>query len=341
MTGNSFNKKEYVISSHIRFYRNVSDVRFASKMLGDDADDINHHVAMTAEALWGDGKYASEQLLDRIENPYIKNTGYVPLANDKNIVRRLFTSPDGMSTILTNECEHLIIGCDAEGYDIDNAYSNACKTVNSLSNHMPFATSDSLGFLTANPVCAGIGMTATVLMHIPAICISPVFPQFKEAAEKYGVCMDSFYCDKKFPFGAMFYVSNKYSLGLTEEDALNSLKNAVEYLINRESDTRSWLTGSRKTLIQDAIWRSIGLLSSARKLNPAEFMVNISNVRFGAEVCEFDIPLETIDEIFKKGSVQYIKKYMLLHDIQPSESTDTVRARIMREEFSPIFKSIL
>lgn len=333
--------KEFAISTQVRFYRNVSDIKFASKISKDDADDINHHAAMTAEALWGDGKYTSEHLLDRFENPYIKHTDYVPLPNDKNIVRGLFTSPDGMSTILTNECEHLIISGNAEGYDIDTAYANACETVNSLSKHMPFATSDSLGFLTANPDCVGLGMTVSVLVHIPGICISPIHEKLKEKIEEFGVSMDPFYCDKKFPFGAMFYISNKYSLGLTEEEAISSVKEAMKYIIDRESDHRSWLTGSKKALTQDAVWRSLGLLACSRRLNPAEFMVNISNVRFGAETSEFNIPFETIDEIFRKGSVQYIKKYMMLHDIEPNESTDTVRARIMREEFSPILKSIL
>lgn len=339
---NNIGSKEFVISSHVRFYRNVNDVCFASKMSEDDADDINHHTAMTADALWGEGKYTSEHLVDRFENPYIKATDYVPLPNRRNIVRGLFTSPDGMSTVLTNECEHLIIGCDAEGYDIDSAYAGACRVVNSLSSHMPFATSDELGFLTANPYCTGLGMSVSVLVHIPGICLSPFFDKYRENTEAYGVRVDPYYCNKKFPFGTMFYISNRYSLGLTEEKAIESVKSSVEkYIAIHEANQRSWLMGSRKALTQDAVWRSLSLLACARRLNPAEFMVNISNVRLGVEVSELDISLETVDEIFQKGSVQYIKKYMLLHDIEPSESTDTVRARIMREEFSPILRSIL
>lgn len=341
MLNDNVNIKDYVISSHIRFYRNVSEIPFAAKISSDDADDINHHVTISANAVWGEEKYMAEQLVDRAVNPYLKDTEYTPFPNDTNISRGLFTSPDGRTTVLTNESEHLIISSDADGLDIDTAYSNACEMVNSLSSHMPFATSDSLGFITANPHCVGLGMTVAVLMHLPALCIAPYFNQVKERIKNYNIDMDCYYCDKKFPFGAMFYITNKYTLGLSEEDAIESVKKGVEYLINQEDNYRSWLLSKKKTLLQDTIWRSIGTLATARRLNPAEFIVNISNVRLGACAHEFDIPLDTIDDILKKGAVPYIKKYMARNDIEQSESTDIVRARIMREEFSPILKSLL
>lgn len=334
--------KNYVISSHIRFYRNVSGIPFSSKISKDDAEDINHHAAMTSNNIWGEEKYSSEFLKEHVENPYLFNTDYKTVSKEINPAICLFTSPDGRTSILTNEAEHIAVACDTDGFDIDTAYSSSCNVINSLSSHMPFATSDSLGFLTANPQFVGLGMSAALLVHLPGLCISPnLLKTVKSKLDGFNVSIRNFYADKKIPFGAMFYLTNKYTLGLTEEDALFSVKNCISTVLDAEAESRSMLIGTKRTLIQDTVWRSLGTLACARRLNLAEFMVNISNVRLGAELSEINISTYTIDEILKKGSDSYAKNYILRYNLNPDESIDAVRARIMREEFSPLLKSIL
>lgn len=335
------NTENYVISSHVRFYRNVSGIPFPSKISKDDAEDINHHAIMTADSIWGEEKYTSVSLKEHFDNPYLFNTDYKTVSDNPNAERCLFTSPDGRTGILTNEAEHITVICDTDGFDIDTAYSNTCDIVNSLSGHMPFASNDTWGFLTSNPQFAGLGMSAALLVHLPGLCISPYFKTVKNKLDGLNISIRSFYADKKIPFGAMFYLTNKYTVGLTEEQSVTSIKNCISTVLDAEAESRSMLIGTKKALIQDTVWRSLATLACARRLNLAEFMVNISNVRLGSELSEIGISAFTVDEILKKGSDSYVKNYKLRYDINPDESIDTVRARIMREEFSPILKSIL
>ncbi len=338
-----FMASDFVISSHIKFYRNVSGVPFASKMSADDGDDILRHAGKALDRLWGEGEYTYEILTDRkkADELYYKDITYRFKCGDSGIRRTLFSSPDGTVTVLANEAEHLIISADYDGYQLANVYKGACECTNALSDRIPFAVRDDIGFLTANPYCSGAGLSAAVLVHIPALALSPEFGSLAKELKAFGVGIKSYYIDKKRAFGCMFYVYNLYSAGLTEGDILKSVIDGVEHIVKKEDELRCSIVGAKRKLIQDAVWRSFGVLATARRLNALEFTVNISNIRFGVELRELDIPVEEVDRLLKMGTTEYIKKYTLMRALDTERDNDAIRARIMREEFAPMLKTMI
>ena len=78
-------------------------------------------------------------------------------------------------------------------------------------------------------------------------------------------------------------------------------------------------------------------MALAWKLDMKEFMVNLSNIRLGAELGIIDIDTELTDDLFRFGQQGYINRYMQQNEMT-NENIDYVRARIMRETLSPVLK---
>ena len=66
-------------------------------------------------------------------------------------------------------------------------------------------------------------------------------------------------------------------------------------------------------------------------------MVNLSNIRLGAELGIIDIDTELTGDLFRFGQQGYINRYMQQNEMT-NENIDYVRARIMRETLSPVLK---
>ena len=335
--------KFFAVSSSIKLFRSVCDVPFTSKMSADDADDLNHNARRCMNALWGEDKYSvgAYSGFDTLDDLYLMDFANNGFASPQGVESLTFTSPDGETTLTTNKGEHITINCQTDGDDLTYAYKQAAKCANALSARIPFATSDERGFLTANPLCCGTGLMASILLHSPALTLSPEFVMLNEALKKRGLGLKSYFVDKKRTFGCLYYIVNNLTLGVTEEETVDLVLDGAKKVIAKEEQKRSELIGTNKIFVQDSAWRALGALTCARKLSEREFLTELSSVRLGACIGEINIDIDTLDSLLLKGTKHYVKERIALCDTPDSITDDIMRARIMREEFSPILKGLL
>jgi protein arginine kinase len=72
------------------------------------------------------------------------------------------------------------------------------------------------------------------------------------------------------------------TLGTLEEDILSNLSATVARVMEREHSVRESLLRTNGLEIEDLVFRSLGVLHLARKLNTQEAMEHISNLKLGA-----------------------------------------------------------
>ena len=335
--------KRFAVSSSVRFFRNVSEVPFAKNITPDDAEDLNHNTKLCASSLWGEDRYTVENYcgFDTLDELYLMDFANNRFTSPSGVESITLCSPDGTSSITTNKGEHIIINSTAEGNDVNYAYKQAVKCTNALSARIPFATSDERGFLTANPLCCGTGLKVSVLLHLPALSLTPEFMVLNEALKTRGVGLKSYFVDKKRTFGCLYYVVNNLTLGVTEQETVESVIEAVKTVTAKEEQKRNDLIGANKVFIQDSAWRALGALSCARRLPEREFLTELSSIRLGITLGEFDIDIDTIDSLLLKGTKHYVKERIAVSDAPDGITEDVMRARIMREEIAPILKGLL
>jgi len=335
--------KRFAVSSSVRFFRNVSEIPFVSHISPDDADDLNHNTKLCVNSLWGEDKYTVENYcgFDTLDELYLMDFANNTFTAPSGVESITLCSPDGTSTITTNKGEHIIVNSTAEGNDISYAYKQAVKCTNALSSRIPFATSDEKGFLTANPLCCGTGLKVCMLLHLPALSLTPEFMVLNEALKARGVGLKSYFVDKKRTFGCLYYIVNNLTLGVDEDETVETVIEAAKNVIAKEEQKRSELIGANKIFVQDSAWRALGALSCARRLSEREFLTELSSIRLGITLGEFDIDIDTIDPLLFKGTKHYVKEKIKSSDAPDGITEDVMRARIMREEIAPILKGLL
>ncbi len=335
-------KNNYILSTNVRFFRNVEGVEFVDKFSSDDAENLNFTVRQVAAAMLGEYEFFCVNSYPQNDIMYWSDTYHMPFSQKNTEYERLaITSRDGLVNIVTNEVEHITVQSFENSYNIKGCYERASEALNILERRIPYAQRSEIGYLTANPWFAGTAMKMGVLVHIPAIAVSSDFIKLIEKLGKDGLGLLGYYSEAGKTFGAFYQLTNIYTRGISEYETVKAIETAIEDIVETEIKKQEELIGSNKQYVYDVAWRSLGILACARRVGMADFMANISNLRLGAELGIFDIKLGEIDEIIKNCQLGYIKHYMQRNSIDENENTDNVRARILREEFAPMLKELL
>ena len=82
----------------------------------------------------------------------------------------------------------------------------------------------------------------------------------------------------------MVQISNQLTLGKSEEHIIESLKGMTKEIINKEKQTRDALVSGNRTVLEDKVCRSYGLLTKARIISSRELMELLSDVRLGMDL---------------------------------------------------------
>ena len=335
-------KNNYILSTNVRFFRNVEDVEFVDKFSADDAENLNFTVRQMEAVTLGEYEFFNVNSYPQNEITYWSDRYHMPFGQKNTEYERLaITSRDGLINIVTNEVEHITVQSFENSYNIKGCYERASEILNVFGRRIPYAHRSEIGYLTANPWFSGNAMKMGVLVHIPAIAVSPDFIKLIEKLGKDGVGLLGYYSEAGKTFGAFYQLTNIYTRGISEYDTVKTIEAAVDEIVETEMKQQEELIGANRQYVYDVAWRSLGILACARRVGMADFMANISNLRLGAELGVFDIGLEEIDEIMNNCQIGYIKRYMQRNSIDENENTDNVRARILREEFSPKLKELL
>lgn len=196
--------------------------------------------------------------------------------------RGLLLLDDESVSVMINEEDHIRIQVMKQGLDLDGAYDVADKIDTILDERLNFAFNDKLGYLTQCPTNIGTGMRASIMLHLPALQNSKAMNRIASTLSKLGLTLRGMYGEGSEPKGALYQLSNQVTLGISEEQAMNNLKDVTMQLVKQEREAREALSKNIEAI--DAISRSYGLSRYARLLSNEECMKLLSNIRLGISV---------------------------------------------------------
>lgn len=327
------NDGDVVISTRIRLARNVDHVPFPAVMtaqqkeeivsrvfdvLPEGQDNSLRHIRMTT--------LTETEALSMVERHLIS-----PVFARRDDGAALLLSRDESVSIMVNEEDHLRIQVIRAGLDLDSALEEADRWDDLLDAPLHFAFDERLGYLTQCPTNLGTGMRASLMLHLPALQERGIVQQLASTVSKLGLTIRGMYGEGSKSAGAIYQLSNQVTLGITEAEAIENLKNIAAQIIKEERSGREQM--GQNMAVQDRIFRSLGILQNARLLTGKEFMNTISHVRMG-------VALGLIDHIDLGGIGT------LLAEAQPAtlmlkngralepEERDACRAQLLRERLN-------
>ena len=327
---------EVVISTRIRLARNLEEYPFPIRCSDTVKKEI---VEKVKDAVLNSNSVISTRFscidVDNI------NAGEKVSLVERHLVSPEFISEksekalllldDESVAIMINEEDHIRLQVMSEGFELDKTYEQASRIDTLLDERLKFAFSSTLGYLTQCPTNLGTGMRASVMLHLPALQATKAMRKIAENLAKLGLTIRGTYGEGSEPVAAMYQLSNQISLGISEKTAIENLKNITKQLITQELKTRETL--SKQLSVQDSVYRSEGILKSARLITCDEALKHLSNLRMGITTgLTPNISLDTINRLIVE-----IQPATLIHytgkPLNPQER-DAVRATLLRNNLA-------
>jgi protein arginine kinase len=187
-------------------------------------------------------------------------------------------------SIMINEEDHFRIQGIRAGLDLLNAWSLVDMVDNELSEMLPYAYDNELGYLTACPTNVGTGMRASVMLHLPALALTEQITPVIKAVGKIGLAVRGLYGEGTEALGNLFQISNQHTLGEKEHEIIASIERVIERVVSSELNARQKLLEDNPVTLRDHVGRAYAILRHAHILNSKEALNHLSMLRLGADM---------------------------------------------------------
>lgn len=272
-----------VLSSRIRFARNLSEYPFGSRLSPEKANEIIGKVAPVFENSGFEKidftRLSTAEALSYVEKHYVSRE----FAEKKTPHTLMLNEPCGYAVMLCEE-DHLRMQCILPGLALDEAYSSLCKLDDLIDESFDIAYDEELGYLTHCPTNLGTGMRASVMMFLPALTMAGRINGLSNQLSKIGLTMRGLYGEGTASQGSIYQISNQITLGITEESSIKKLEDVIKQITENEKSLRKLINEEKNPALIDRICRAEGTLKHAFMLSSGEFIKLFSDVRLGIDL---------------------------------------------------------
>ncbi len=339
---------DVVLSSRVRLARNIAGFNFVGR---SDLQERSAVLNLVRKNLTKSGvvsedgsgscwlnvadldSYSREALTERqiISRQLAKGHRTPEAQGDKDPRAVIVFRPGERVSIMVNEEDHLRMHSIQPGLMLEEALDEISNVDDQIERVLEYAFNSRFGYLTACPTNVGTGLRVSVMMHLPALRILGEIEKVKRAASDMSLALRGFWGEGSEADGDFYQLSNQTTLGKSEEILLSELQGSiVPRVIEFERKAREKLLNKRRLFIEDLVYRSLGVLTHARRLAAPEAMTRLSEIRLGASLGLLDTPkIETINKLLllvHPAHLQYAAGRML-----PTSERKTARATLMRE----------
>lgn len=187
-------------------------------------------------------------------------------------------------SIMVNEEDHLRIQVLQSGFNLQDTWKLADRIDEELEQHLDFAVSSDLGYLTCCPTNVGTGMRASCMAHLPALVMTKQVGKIIQAINKLGMTARGLFGEGTEAYGNFFQISNQVTLGHSEEEMVDNLERIIRQIIEQEKTARNSIFVNQRLLLEDRISRSLAELKSAKLISSEEALNLLSVTRLGADL---------------------------------------------------------
>lgn len=277
-------ESDVVTSTRIRFARNLQGFKFNLKTK-EDIEKLKNKIKENIYSIGYDLKYLELKDMDDITKMSLveKNLISPEYVLNKNDTGAILINSEENICIMINDEDHLKIQVYSSGFELENTLNYAIELDKKIEEILGYATNKKYGYLTSSPANCGTGLKASIMVHLPALEKTGNIDKVFYTINNFGVNILGEYGQDKVNNQNIYQISNKITLGVSEQEIIENLKIVTNKLIEQERKARKFL--AKDTIdLEDTIYRSYGLLSNCRKISLDEMQKLISNVKMGVDL---------------------------------------------------------
>jgi protein arginine kinase len=342
-------KAEVVVSSRLRYARNISGYRFPNHATEEELIEIYELIRATIEKneLWNsvfneESKLIKIEKLSRLQAEFLLERHLISpdfIRKIKNLNETkeehhkpygVFISKNETTSIMINEEDHLRFQVISPGFEFQKNFEKLNLIDDIFEANLQYAFSPDYGYLTACPTNVGTGLRVSVMIHLPGLIITQEIHKAIKAIRQLNCLVRGIYGEGTETRGYFFQISNNITLGESEEEIIQGMKNITKQIIEYEERARDFLLKNMKTELEDKVHRAYAILRSARLLSSDEALNLLATVRLGVATAILnEISLNTLNKIMillKPANLQ-----IFYNQTMNAYERDEKRAALIRE----------
>lgn len=327
-------KATSIISERIRLARNLEGYPFPARMSYQESEEVVERVwSIIQDSEIGGGftlnKINDADMNERLSLVEAHLISPEIAANERRLCAAAAISKNGEISIMINEEDHIRIQVIKRDEDLEELLKLA-QEIDKMLEPLGYALDSEYGYLTACPTNVGTGMRVSVMMHLPALVMTKQMSGIVESCNRLNIEVRGLYGEHSNPEGNMFQISNRVTLGQTEEEFMLLVGRISEQLDKREEDIRGQLYKQDRIAFEDKVARSYGIFANARVMSGKEAVKLMSDIRMGIDLGFIDLPMSVIDEIMQLVQTATIQKYAGRE--MSVQEREVVRADVIRDK---------
>lgn len=312
-----------VLYSKVSIYRNLANMRFHNHMDENEIAEADSILKKNIENLNLNLTGIKLTDINSSDIKILKENLTIP--QNRNLLKAtLYANMDESVSVLINSNEHCEIQTIARGLELKECFKHAFDIENKLDKKVNFAFDKKFGYLTSSPKRIGTAMNLTVSMAIPSLVwkmqdnIDYLIDKFSKLGFDFSIKNN------------ILNISNRIMIGVKEKDILKNTLDMVNNILDKEKKKRNRIAKSDKVKIEDRIFRSKAILSSARELKYGELAKYSLWLRIGVYYGILkDIDLDTLYYILFIAKNNHLKN---INDNEENiENINQIRANVVRK----------
>jgi len=182
---------------------------------------------------------------------------------------------------LQDHIQFLLI--DRKG-ELEHTWNRLAKIEMAMGQSMTYSFSQKFGFLTSNPTQCGTALVATVYLQIPGMIHSGKIDAYLEEHTDEAINITGIHGNPVDIIGDILMIQNNYTLGLTEETILSSIRHFVTKLLAEEHSARQAIKTGESSDVKDIVSRAYAILVHSYQIEAVEALNAISLLKLGLEM---------------------------------------------------------
>lgn len=278
------------LGSTLTLLRNLEKFNFPGKLTTDKRKQI---IALLTREILANSQLQQPKLLRAEDMPPIEKEFLVEhfLSNQgfhQTYMGEAFVLDEtGEFLAVLNLKDHILLEWIDIKEDLENCWDRLVKVELGLTSSVNFAFSPKFGFLTSDSTQCGTGLIVTIFLHLPALLLTNRLEEILEKNKEDGVEQTGLQGDPNEVIGDIVAFHNSYTLGVSEENILSSLRTLATKLVVEEKSLRQHLIRSSETEVaevKDKVSRAYAILLHSYQIEAVEALQALSLIKMGLDL---------------------------------------------------------
>lgn len=279
------------LASTVSLQRNIEKFKFPGKLSADRKKQI---IALVSKDLLSADAASENDLI----NPSLIKAEEIGILEKEFFVEHFLSNQnynqahagegfivDESGTFLAalNMRDHIhlqLIDCHGE---LENTWSRLVKIETNLGKNLNYSFLTKFGFLTADPIQCGTGLLATAYLQLPGLIHTHKLEKVLESLNDDSLSISGIQGNPNEIIGDVLMIQNDYTLGLTEENILSSIRTFTSKIIAEEVNARNQIKREDSPDLKDKVSRAFGILIHSYQIEAIEALNALSLLKMGAE----------------------------------------------------------